>query len=142
MIVLLTSIAVLVADLALKTLLRRRIGTDAISLGAVGTIQVVEGRLWLQQMRGGPSQPLLWSLWTTAAVALLIASSWMALSPLYAGLLLGGSLANAIEHTQRGAVSDYICLRFWPAFNLADAAVAVGAAGILIEVALTLRGAA
>ena len=43
---------------------------------------------------------------------------------MFAGLLLGGSLGNAVEHAQRGAISDYVRLRFWPAFNLADAAIA------------------
>jgi signal peptidase II len=142
MTVLLTLTAVLIADLALKSLLRHRIGTGVISLGAIGTVQVTDGRLWLQQVRGRSSRLLVWSIWATTAAALLIVSHWMALSPVCAGLLLGGSLANAIEHSQRGAVSDYVCLRFWPAFNLADACIATGAVGLLTEVALRLREAA
>ena len=49
----------------------------------------------------------------------------------FVGLLLGGSLSNAVESSMRGSITDYICLRFWPAFNLADLALAAGAIGIL-----------
>ena len=37
-------------------------------------------------------------------------------------------------------VSDYVCLRFWPAFNLADLALTAGAIGILTELLIALRG--
>ena len=140
-ILLLTLLAILASDLALKLLLRRLMGSAAISLGPLGRVQVVEGRLWLRQVHG-PSRLMLWTLWAAAAASLVIASRWVALSPVFAGLLLGGSLGNAVEHSRRGAVSDYVCLRFWPAFNLADLAVALGAIGILAELLIALRIAA
>ena len=36
-------------------------------------------------------------------------------------------------------VSDYVCLRFWPAFNLADLALAAGAIGTLILLLFAVR---
>jgi lipoprotein signal peptidase len=48
----------------------------------------------------------------------------------FVGLLLGGSLSNAMEGSLRGSVTDYVCLRFWPAFNLADVALTAGAVGL------------
>jgi signal peptidase II len=141
-ILILTFLAVLVGDLTLKSLLRRGMGTSAAPLGAVGKVQVVDGRLWLQQMRAPSSRLLLCSVWLAAALALLIIGHWIPFSPAFAGLLLGGSLSNAAEYARRGAVSDYICLRFWPAFNLADIAVAVGAIAMLIELIIWVAGAA
>lgn len=134
----LTLLLILAGDLTLKFLLRRVMGSTAMSLGPFGRVQVVEGRLWLQQVRERSSRLMLWTLWVAAAISLLIASRWIALSPVFAGLLLGGSLGNAVEHSQRGAVSDYVCLRFWPAFNLADLAVAAGAIGIGVELLIAL----
>ncbi len=47
------------------------------------------------------------------------------------GLLLGGALGNLVDRLfrhQHGAVIDFIDLRWWPVFNLADASITVGAA--------------
>jgi signal peptidase II len=42
------------------------------------------------------------------------------------GLLVGGALSNLIDRLANGAVTDFIKLPHWPAFNLADAAITVG----------------
>jgi lipoprotein signal peptidase len=39
----------------------------------------------------------------------------------------------------RGGVSDYVCLRVWPAFNLADVAITVGAIGVLLTTFMAMR---
>jgi signal peptidase II len=49
-----------------------------------------------------------------------------------AGLLVGGSLGNLIDRLSHGAVTDFIDFTRWPAFNLADIAITVGAALIVI----------
>ncbi len=46
-------------------------------------------------------------------------------------LLAGGALGNLVDRIRLGAVIDYVDIRVWPVFNLADAAVTVGA-GLLI----------
>lgn len=46
-------------------------------------------------------------------------------------LLAGGAIGNLIDRVRVGAVLDYIDLSFWPVFNLADAAVTLGA-GLLV----------
>jgi signal peptidase II len=43
------------------------------------------------------------------------------------GLILGGALGNAVDRVVAGSVTDFIDLRFWPVFNLADSAIVVGA---------------
>ncbi len=49
-----------------------------------------------------------------------------------AGLLVGGSLGNLIDRLSRGAVTDFIDLARWPAFNVADIGITVGAALIVL----------
>jgi len=49
-----------------------------------------------------------------------------------AGLVLGGALGNLVDRLARspgllgGAVVDFVDLRWWPVFNLADAAITCG----------------
>ncbi len=42
------------------------------------------------------------------------------------GLLAGGAAGNLADRVRADAVTDYIQLPHWPAFNLADVAVTVG----------------
>ena len=43
------------------------------------------------------------------------------------GLILGGTVGNLIDRLSNGYVTDFIDFNFWPAFNIADSAVVVGA---------------
>ncbi|MDB6147206.1 MAG: Lipoprotein signal peptidase [Spartobacteria bacterium] len=138
----LTLLGVIVSDQVLKQLLRRVMGPGVAPLGPFGQIRVGEGRLWLRRLHSPSSRFVPWALWTAAALALMLASRWLPSSEIFIGLLLGGSLSNAADDSRYGSVNDYICLRFWPAFNLADLAIAVGAIGTLVELLTTVRGAA
>ena len=129
----LTLLAVLVSDQTLKFLLRRRMGRDALALGRFGSVRVVAGQLWLRRLGAHSSGVTIWSFWVVTAVALTIISTRAPSSWIFVGLLLGGSLSNIVESSLRGTVSDYVCLRFWPPFNLADLALTAGAIGTLME---------
>ena len=53
------------------------------------------------------------------------------------GLVLGGALGNLTDrivrgHGLNGRVVDFIDFRVWPVFNLADAAIVIGAGVILL----------
>jgi signal peptidase II len=52
-------------------------------------------------------------------------------------LLAGGAAGNLLDRVIRGAVTDFVELHagsfYWPAFNLADSAITVGAALLVIE---------
>jgi signal peptidase II len=138
----LTMLVVLVSDQALKLLLRRARGFDALPLGPFGSVRMVAGQLWVRRLGGHASSLMMSTLWVAAAAALVIVSSWTPSSRVFQGLLLGGSLSNALESSLRGTVSDYVCLRFWPPFNLADLALTTGALGIFTELLIALRGTA
>lgn len=58
-----------------------------------------------------------------------------------AALILGGTLGNLADRLLRGSVVDYIAVTGFPAFNLADAALTLGAAMMFIPYILAkLRG--
>ena len=42
------------------------------------------------------------------------------------GLVMGGSLSNLVDRIRLGHVTDFLDLRWWPAFNLADSFIVVG----------------
>jgi signal peptidase II len=44
------------------------------------------------------------------------------------GLLLGGAVGNLIDRMLVGKVTDFIDVRIWPVFNVADSAIFVGVA--------------
>jgi len=54
------------------------------------------------------------------------------LPQLFLGLFLGGVVGNALDRLLRSYVVDFIDLGFWPAFNIADAAITIGAIGLIV----------
>ena len=73
---------------------------------------------------------------TLAALALL--AVWFARDAerpgfwLPVGLLAGGALGNLADRVRDGAVTDFFDPPSWPAFNLADVAITVGVALLLL----------
>jgi signal peptidase II len=47
------------------------------------------------------------------------------------GLLIGGATGNLIDRTREGAVTDFIDLPAWPAFNIADICITFGVLTLL-----------
>jgi len=128
-------------DLGLKALLRRALRSRAVPLGYLGSLRIVAAQTWLARLSGRSSPAALWILWALCAAILAIESARMPSSGPFVGLLLGGSLSNALESSLRDGVSDYVCLRFWPAFNLADLALTAGAIGVAAQLLIAARGA-
>jgi signal peptidase II len=85
--------------------------------------------------------PLVPVLAVTVVAALLMAvgrssSRWFTVG---VGLIVGGALGNVADRVFRsgdglfeGAVVDFIDVQWWPVFNLADAAIVVGAVVLLV----------
>ncbi len=46
--------------------------------------------------------------------------------PVALGMILGGAIGNLIDRLRFGYVEDFIDLRVWPVFNLADSAISIG----------------
>ena len=79
-----------------------------------------------------------------AAVAVLwiwLARAETRLTALSLGLIIGGAVGNAIDRLAYGAVMDFVLFHIrtpsldfnWYVFNLADAAIVAGVAGLLYE---------
>jgi signal peptidase II len=92
---------------------------------------VANGGLWLGRP---PTVPVLLALWSMTLTCTVLVLATSAASPSHrlagAGLLiaLGGATSNLLDRVGRGAVIDFIDLRWWPAFNLADVAIVAGLA--------------
>jgi signal peptidase II len=73
---------------------------------------------------------------TLGALALLL--TYFAYNPerpdlwLAVGLLTGGALGNLADRVRAGAVIDFVDLPLWPTFNLADVAIVVGVAALVL----------
>jgi signal peptidase II len=130
-VLLLLGTGLVVADLGLKRLVRERLACAPLSLGPLGCLRTVTGRLWL--VRAERRLPVLaaWALWALLAAPLVVVSVWLPACRVPVCLLLAGSVSNLLEHAARGGITDYVCLRGWPAFNLADVALTAGALSLL-----------
>jgi|SRR5271170_3425420 signal peptidase II len=133
------ALVVLLGDQTLKLVLRQRLRSTVLALKPFGEVRIVTGQIWLRRLDRECHGAEIWCLWLAATVPLVIASILLtALAP-FVGLLLGGSLSHAVESSLRGGITDYLCLRFWPAFNLADLALVVGAVGTIGELLMLMR---
>ena len=48
------------------------------------------------------------------------------------GLLIGGALGNIVDRIRDGAVTDFLKIPAWPAFNLADVAITFGVLALVL----------
>ncbi len=131
------AIAAVVADQVTKQIVVREL--------AFGESVHVAGPLSIHHVRNSGIAFGLFSTWATAVTVLTAcAIAWMLgyfakagarhpIFPVALGLLVGGSVANLVDRLRLGHVTDFLDLRFWPAFNLADTFIVVGV-GILLTV--------
>jgi len=80
-----------------------------------------------------------------SATAVMILLAWMIVSGRAGGalaqcglaLILGGAAGNALDRVMHGRVTDFLEVRLWkyiwPAFNVADSAITIGAILVLFE---------
>lgn len=70
------------------------------------------------------------------SVGIVLAYRRLAAAPLAVraalGLILGGALGNLIDRVRLGYVIDFVDLRWWPVFNVADSAIVIGVICLLI----------
>jgi len=80
---------------------------------------------------GGAIVAVVTAVALVALVAFFIVHRRRPLAWLPTGLLLGGAAGNLIDRVREGAVTDFIDLPAWPAFNLADVAITFGVLSLL-----------
>ncbi len=135
------------------------LGLVAIALAAVAADQLtkhvvtghlalddgihVAGPFWIHHVQNSGIAFGLFSSATPVVIVLTgIAIAWMLLFfarsgarhpvlPVALGLVIGGSSSNLLDRVRLGYVTDFLDLRYWPAFNLADSFIVVGVAILL-----------
>jgi signal peptidase II len=95
-------------------------GVNSLLFTVAATIITVVLTLWLARVRTG-----------FLAIAI--------------GLIIGGAIGNVIDRLRFGAVIDFLYFHagswYWPAFNLADSAICLGVAAMLLDGLLLRRDA-
>ena len=135
---------------------RQWVGLGAIAVAAVGadqlTKQVVARTLVLGEEVeiAGPfaihhvqNSGIAFGLFSQATSVVIVltalAVAWMLvffarsgqrhpILPVALGFVIGGSVANLVDRVRLGHVTDFLDVRYWPAFNLADTFIVVGVA--------------
>jgi signal peptidase II len=121
---------------------------DRLSSGPVHLIGPLD--LVLSRNTGSAFSLFQGHTWVLAAVAVVLIGAlsvmaWRARSPGRAailGLILGGALGNLADRLLRGdhgAVVDFVDLRVWPTFNVADSAITVGCVLLVVSLLRTPR---
>jgi signal peptidase II len=111
----------------------------------------VLGPLWIRHVQNSGIAFGLFAQATAVVIVLTaIAVAWMLaffaragarhpILPVALGLVIGGSVSNLADRVRLGYVTDFIDLRWWPAFNLADTFIVVGVLVLLGALALAER---
>lgn len=126
--------AVLAADQLTKALVRetmRRGEVDPI-FPALKLVNVRNEGVAFGIEAGG--QTLIVVLIAIALLALVTYFARHSAKPLMwlpVGLLFGGAIGNIVDRVREGAVTDFLKLPGWPAFNLADVAITVGVLSLI-----------
>ncbi len=83
-----------------------------------------------------------WGFTALAALVSIVLLAWMSraqnkLLVIALGFIAGGAIGNAIDRIRFGAVADFLYFHwgdwYFPAFNLADSAITVGAGLLILE---------
>lgn len=141
-----TTVTVVVLDLVTKALV-------VALLADRPPVRLLGGLVFLRETRNSGAafsmaqgQTVLLSLVALAVVIGIARTARRLGSAAWAGclgLILGGALGNLIDRLfrspgpLRGAVVDWIDLRVWPVFNLADSALVIG---VCLALLLELQG--
>jgi signal peptidase II len=99
--------------------------------------------------RGSDEASWIFALIATAITAMLVV--WLRRSPgplvtVALGAVIGGAVGNVIDRLRFGAVFDFLDVHaagwHWPAFNVADAAIAAGVGLLLLDALLAPKSSA
>jgi signal peptidase II len=111
----------------------------------------VVGPLWIRHVQNSGIAFGFFSQATAVVIVLTgIAVAWMLaffarggsrhpILPVALGLVIGGSVSNLVDRVRLGYVTDFIDVKWWPAFNLADSFIVIGVIVLLGALVLAER---
>jgi signal peptidase II len=114
-----------------------------VSQLAIGEATHVVGPFWIHHVQ---NSGIAFGLFASATAVVIVlttgAVAWMLayfarsgarhpVLPVALGLVIGGSVSNLLDRIRLGYVTDFLDLRYWPAFNLADSFIVIGVAVLL-----------
>ena len=125
----LVMVAVIALDQGTKALVRSGVAIGDRD-GVFPGVEIVhvrnEGVAFSRFSGGGTVVAIIVGAALLALVAYFVTHLDKPLVWLPTGMLLGGALGNVIDRIRDGAVTDFIKLPAWPAFNVADIAITFG----------------
>jgi len=136
------AVGVIVADQLSKAWVAAEIalGRGVFVTDFFNLVHTLNTGISFSMFQGGETSRWIFTGLALAVVAALLVwlrranSRWQAVA---LGGIIGGALGNAIDRVRIGGVVDFLDVHaagyHWPAFNLADSAIVVGAAMILLE---------
>jgi len=134
-----TAVAVVTADQLTKAWALRRLASGPIEVGWTLRLNLeFNPGVAFSQARGSAALNTVIALAVLAVVVGLALRSTNRAMSMALGLVIGGAVGNLADRLVRhhhGAVVDWIDLRWWPVFNLADAAITCG---VVLALALSL----
>jgi signal peptidase II len=129
---------VIVLDQLSKELLRRSLALGAASTVIPGVLRFVRTTNSGVAFSAFSGSVVLVTALAVAVMALLLAFfarlGGQRLLWLPTGMVVGGALGNLIDRLRLGAVTDFIKLPHWPAFNLADSAITLGVIALVLMI--------
>ena len=140
----LVAAAAIAADQLTKRLVAAHLSLgDAVSVAGAFSIHHVQN--------SGIAFGLLASATPLVIVLTAVAVAWMLVFfarsgarhpvlPVGLGLVVGGSVSNLADRIRHGHVTDFLDVRFWPAFNLADTFIVAGVVVLLAALLVADRG--
>jgi signal peptidase II len=128
--------------------LTKRIVTNHLAL--YQGVHVV-GPFWIRHVQ---NSGIAFGLFASASAVVILLTSfavaWMLMFfarsgarhpvlPVSLGLVIGGSVSNLLDRVRLGYVTDFLDLKYWPAFNLADSFIVIGVCILLGALVLADR---
>jgi signal peptidase II len=139
------TVVVIALDQATKAIVRSNVALGDKD-GVLPGVEIVhvrnEGVAFNQLGGGGTIVAIVVGVALVALLAYFATHLHKPLVWLPTGMLLGGALGNIIDRIRDGAVTDFVKLPAWPAFNVADTSITFGVLVLLYVIERPRDGAA
>jgi len=131
----LVALLVIALDQVSKAIVRANIGPfeQVRVIPGVHLVYSLNSGIAFSQLSGGGAIVVVVAAIALAALlAFFVTHMRTPLVWLPTGMLLGGAAGNLVDRLHASAVTDWIKLPHWPAFNIADASITLGVIALVL----------